>query len=244
MRLVEQRLKTIIRWSPLHPSFIARVGLRKAILKQVPLARGTVLDVGCDRQPYRAELARHGNRYVGTDIQNRPGVDFTSTVMALPVRDGAVDTVFMTEVLEHVPDPFKAMDEVLRVLKPGGTLILTAPQTWGLHGEPHDYYRFTRHGLRAVLERAGFEIELLEPYGGTIGAASARLADGWAEYLLPPRSRPLSRWGWRLGLVPVGLAFWVPVNVFGYLFDKIFRIRYDPIGHVVVAVRPGPVEGQ
>ncbi len=200
--------------------------------------QGTLLDLGCDRQPYRQELSERVQSYIATDFEYRTGVDILSSATHVPLSDESVDSVLMTEVLEHVSDPFLATREAFRVLRNGGKLLLTTPQTWGLHGEPHDYFRFTQHGLRHVLTNAGFNIEVLEPYSGTIGAAGSRLADGWAEYVLPRRSLPVSKWGWRLGLVVVGAAVWVPVNIVFSLLDSVFRLRYDPIGHLVIASKP------
>lgn len=239
---LESRIKAAVRWSPLHPSYIARRGLRKVIRKHIHKLRGTLLDLGCDRQPYRQELSAQVDRYIATDFEYRLGVDFLSSATHIPLADESVDSILMTEVLEHVSDPFLAMSEAFRILRKDGKLLLTTPQTWGLHGEPHDYYRFTQHGLRHVLAGAGFKVEVLEPYSGTIGTAGARLADGWAEYVLPRRSIPVSKWGWRTGLVVIGVAVWLPINIVFPVLDSVFRLRYDPIGHLVIASKPGDAQ--
>lgn len=64
--------------------------------------------------------------------------------------DGTFDHVFMMEVLEHVETPQHAVDEIRRVLRPGGTLLLSAPMTLEVH-DCCDYYRFTAQGLRWLL---------------------------------------------------------------------------------------------
>lgn len=53
-----------------------------------------------------------------------------------------------------------------RVLKPGGCLILTSPQVWGLHEEPNDFYRYTRYGLAYLAENCGLEVVSLQARGG------------------------------------------------------------------------------
>jgi SAM-dependent methyltransferase len=64
--------------------------------------------------------------------------------------------VFCTEVLEHTLQPFEAARELRRILAPGGHLVLTTPLNFRIHGPLPDCWRFTEHGLRALL--ADFEI--------------------------------------------------------------------------------------
>ncbi len=105
---LEARIKAAVRWSPLHPSYIARRSLRKAIRRHLHVLRGTLIDLGADRQPYREELGRSVERYIATDYAYRPGVEFLSSATHIPLDDESVDSILMTEVLEHVPDPFLA----------------------------------------------------------------------------------------------------------------------------------------
>ena len=65
--------------------------------------------------------------------------------------DGTFDAVYMMEVLEHVKDPQAALSEVRRVLKDGGRFVLSTPFVFGIHEEPWDFRRFTRHGLEHLL---------------------------------------------------------------------------------------------
>ena len=71
----------------------------------------------------------------------------------MPFADATYSTILCTEVLEHIPDPQKAVDEMYRVLKPGGTLILTTRFLFPVHDAPGDYWRFTPYGLQALFSK-------------------------------------------------------------------------------------------
>jgi SAM-dependent methyltransferase len=157
-----------------------------------------VLDAGAGNAPYR-ELFGHC-RYVTSDWsssqhEGAEKVDIQASLDDLPVPDASFDAVLNTQVLEHVADPVRVAGELFRVLAPGGRVWLTAPLVWPLHEEPFDYWRFTSHGLRRVLEEAGFRVERLEPRGGYFSAVATLLAGApWWTAPGPPGARePLRR---------------------------------------------------
>lgn len=131
--------------------------------------KGSLLDAGAGRLSYRFILEKRCSSYFSVDIDVRgPAVNAVGDIQMLPVKDEVFDTVFCTQVLEHVPEPQKAMDEIHRVLKSGGHAIFTVPHLGYLHNEPHDYFRYTKHGLKYMLEKSGFEVLEIIPAGGLI----------------------------------------------------------------------------
>lgn len=120
--------------------------------------RGDLLDVGCGRKPYKDTYFSGATSYVGLDFAtptNQP--DVVGSALDIPFEDGCFDTVVSTEVLEHVPDPLRALREMFRITKPGGHLILTTPMYWPRHEIPHDYFRYPYDGLLHLLQESGYE---------------------------------------------------------------------------------------
>ncbi len=91
-------------------------------------------------------------RYLASDLRVLPHVDFAAGAMSLPLADGSADAVIALEPLEHVPQPLTVLQEMSRVLKPGGRAIMSVPPTVPRHDD-HDYWRFTAQGTGAALFR-------------------------------------------------------------------------------------------
>lgn len=108
----------------------------------VDLAGKTMLDVGGGPGYFADAFRAAGATYFAVDsdlgeLSGRgepvPGT-IQASGMELPVRDGAVDVCFSSNVLEHVPHPWRMADELVRVTRPGGTVFLSYTGWWGLHG--------------------------------------------------------------------------------------------------------------
>jgi SAM-dependent methyltransferase len=93
-------------------------------------------------------------------------LSYLSDLHYIPVRNNTYDVIVNNQVLEHVEFPQRVIEEFYRVLKPGGQLFLTAPQSWGIHMAPHHYYNFTRYGLESLFNNANLEIKSISPLGG------------------------------------------------------------------------------
>lgn len=158
--------------------------------------RGRLLDAGAGRGAYRTLLQQHAEEYVGLDVGPSSATAVVGDVQRLPFPDGSFDTVFCSQVLEHVPEPWLALAEFERVLRPGGRLILSVPHISWLHNEPHDYYRYTRHGLRFLLRQAGLEPDCIEPAGGLFALLGHICSTLWMNLTFGiPVVHPLVR-GW------------------------------------------------
>jgi ubiquinone/menaquinone biosynthesis C-methylase UbiE len=148
-------------------------GLRSWVAVQAAsIAEGSnVLDVGAGVCPYRSFFEHC--RYIAYDFCANPvktytGVDIVGDIISMPISDAQFDVVLCTQVLEHVYDPVVALKEMARVMKIGGTLILTVPQASGIHEPPYHYYGgFTPYWLEKSLLSAGFSDISIERNGGT-----------------------------------------------------------------------------
>ena len=209
------------------PAHIARRKLFEAMQARAHFAQGRLLDLGCGEKPY-AGLFTHVRQYIGLDISATGFVDVIGDGQALPFREGSFDTVVCNEVLEHVPETWTVMAEIFRVLKPGGHLIATAPQTWGLHMVPNDYYRFTEYGLRYLAVQSGFESVEVKPTCGLWATIAQRIADTVIYTYAPHAPRSVVR------LLCLLLA---PVQIVGAALDAVVGKRGDTLDNVLVGTR-------
>jgi SAM-dependent methyltransferase len=139
---------------------------------------GSLLEVGCGAQPYR-HLIPQGCRYTGLDWE-QAGANFDyfqpDTVYysgdRFPFADASFDTLFHTEVLEHVYQARDFLKECCRVLKPSGTMLFTVPFQARYHYIPHDYFRFTPAALERMLGEAGFGNIRIKARGSDLSVAA------------------------------------------------------------------------
>ena len=129
----------------------------------------------------------HGIDTVAADefgMNNNPDITYYSGD-TFPCENDIFDAVLCTEVLEHVPDANAFMAELCRVLRPGGTLILTVPWSARQHHIPHDYARYSRFGLAWLLGMHGFDIVSLLPRGNDFAAIANKMLVAWLRLLRP-----------------------------------------------------------
>ncbi|MBC8076949.1 MAG: class I SAM-dependent methyltransferase [Chloroflexales bacterium] len=146
-----------------HARFYHLTVLRRALEATLPhiAARpgATVVDLGCGNTPYRPLFAPFGTRYVGVDLPGNPQADlFFDANGRAPLPDASADVVVSTQVLEHVSSPEAYLRECVRLLRPGGALILSTHGYWMFHPDPTDFWRWTSSGLRRIIEEQGLQV--------------------------------------------------------------------------------------
>lgn len=219
--------------NPLHFQWLAVKDLHRDLQQILPPIKGRVLDVGCGRKPYAGWLSS-ATTHVGIDIQSAEGIDLIVDLNGVwPIQSASFDVILCTQVLEHVRNMDGVMEEMLRVLKPGGILILTVPFCYNEHGTPGDYRRFPVPGIQAILDRHYVVIELKRQ--GGFGSTAGQLFLNWLEYSC--NQRPLTRC-----LKGLLLPVWVPccflVNLGGALLDRIDSTRAFYSNVLAIARKP------
>ena len=117
-----------------------RVELIAEEAEKLPPQLRNLLDVGGRGKPYACFFAgRVANHYV-LDVEPARSVDVVGDARVMPFCDASMDIVLITQVLEHIPEPIAVIGEIRRVLKPGGTLLLSVPGIFPQHGSPGDYW--------------------------------------------------------------------------------------------------------
>ena len=144
-----------------NPFYFARKGLAKNVGDLAHRITGRTLDVGCGSKPYEALYP--SSEYIGLEYdtpENRENkqAEYFYEGETFPFDGENFDSLVANEVFEHVFNPDRFLQEVHRVLKPGGKLLLTMPFVWDEHEQPHDFARYSSFGIRHLLEKHGFEI--------------------------------------------------------------------------------------
>ncbi len=150
-----------------NPFYFVRKNLFKNIQEFSSLFDGKVLDFGCGAKPYK-DLFKKCSEYIGCDIATsghdhiNEQIDVFYNGETIPFEDGYFDNIFTSEVFEHVFNLDTILDELYRVLKPGGYMLATVPFIWNEHEIPFDYGRYTSYGIQSLLKRHGFKIVQLK----------------------------------------------------------------------------------
>jgi SAM-dependent methyltransferase len=148
-------------------------------------ARGKLLDLGCGNAPlfiaYRGYVTENICVDWGNSLHKNDYLDFECDLTKiLPFKDREFNTIILSDVLEHIPEPEHLWKEMSRILAPSGKVIMNIPFYYWLHECPHDYYRYTEFALRRFVNRSELRLLQLE----SIGGAPEIVADIFAKNVL------------------------------------------------------------
>lgn len=236
-----RRWAGMFRGWPIHPQWLLRGGEeRRALREAFASLSGVIVDIGCaDR--HASKFLPGGCDYIGLDYPGtatslygtRP--DVFADARNLPLLDASVDGIVLKDVLEHVEGAQDALRECGRVARAGGRLVLWMPFMYPVHDAPHDYQRFTEHGLAAYLDEAGFDIIAASTALGPVTTAgllsSLALADSCEQ--IATRKR------WLVPLIPVLVMMIAIVNMLAFVLGALPGSRFMPAFNRVIAVRRG-----
>jgi SAM-dependent methyltransferase len=221
-----------------NPFYLTRRALARAMRRLAPHVQGRVLDVGCGQKPYMGMLSV--SSYTGLEIdtpENRRSkrADAFYDGTHFPFAEGEFDSVLCNQVLEHVFEPDLFVAELHRVLKPGGTLVLTVPFVWDEHEQPYDYARYSSFGLRHLLSKHGF---VLDEQIKTLPdiAVLHQLLNAYLYKVLLTRSRVVN--------LLVTAILMAPVSCAGLLLGRILPNNADLYLDNVVLARKSSAPGK
>lgn len=192
--------------------------------------RGKLIDLGCGYAPFRDQLADKVTAYDTLDVRPRIQTTYIGDIQDMHmIADESYDSALSLEVLEHVPDPFKATQEIYRILRPGAVVVISVPHLSRIHDAPNDYYRFTRFGLLYIFTKVGFEVLEIRSKGGLLSFLGHQfstlfLGTVWGIPVIQQIAWRLNKW-----------LISKPLLAFDQLFD---REGFLAAGYVLVAQKP------
>lgn len=167
--------------------------------------KGKILDCGCGSVPYFEIYKNQVSEVVCLDLKSPEGrinhLDIEADLNnKLPLPDNSFDSILLTDVLCHVHKPFELINELSRILKPGGHLFIATPfQAW-MSDYPHQYFHATDRALELMCKEAGLKVVELESYGGfadiRLDNLNKRMTGKWSNRIFRLLAKLLIKTNW------------------------------------------------
>lgn len=140
---------------------------------------GVILDLGCGESPFRRYFP-DARQYLRIDRSPPDDEVIHGDMTCVPLPDGSVDVVLLSQALTDVPDPSAVLKEVRRLLRHGGTVLVFESMCYPEHDAPDDYFRLMPEGLRVMASMAGLQTRECIRLGGLF----TRFASLWNTFLM------------------------------------------------------------
>ena len=200
-----------------NPFYFLRRQLFKNIRSLAPRLKGKLLDFGCGRIPY--EQLFTVDEYIGIDMEQTghehtlSKVDVYYDGKTIPFPNEHFDSIFCSEVFEHIFNLDEVIPEIKRVLKRGGQILVTVPLCWNEHETPYDFGRYTSFGIKHVMEKHGFEATEVRK-SGNFFLVNIQL---WALYF--HNTIQLKN---KMAAFVLRMLFIIPINLIGLILSPLF----------------------
>jgi len=130
--------------------------------------KGKILEIGSFIVPGQEKLMNlrqyfPESNYIGCDMRAGNGVDLIENAEKFTFKDETFDYVICLDTFEHIENVFKASEEIYRILRPNGILVMSSVMNCSLHDFPHDYWRFTPKAFEFLTKK--FDLQYIGYYG-------------------------------------------------------------------------------
>lgn len=203
--------------------------------KIIPHYKGNVLDVGCGQSPYKFLLNASQTRYFGIDIVDADKFDYKNSEITpfngedIPFEDGKFEGLICTEVLEHVQNYQKLINEMFRVMKKCGTGIITIPWSARYHYIPYDFFRYTPSSLKKMFSQ--FSEVKIKNRGTDIPNIVNKIIVLWFRNLIPSKI-------WKWVFVPIWVVLLPVLGVLVLTAHLSLLMNFgsdeDPLGYTII----------
>lgn len=221
--------------SKLSHNWLMKKSINDMVRRNLSVLTGKVVDLGCGVRPFELDILQYADEYVGLDWNNTLHglrADIVSDLnKPLPIKSDSIDHVVSFEVMEHLQEPSVMLAEAFRLLKSGGSIMVSTPFQWWLHEAPWDYYRYTCFGHQYLFGKAGFTDVIVMPTTGF-----------WSMWLLKLNyqlKRLVRGPSWKRRLIlAILIPIWWTNQQLGRLLDHAWREESETAGYFVTARKP------